>query len=106
MGFRFSVNFLLLYYKKKKLSFLLCFYESSRLQCKEKGVVLIFIIRTRELKIGFFGRFIGEKSVFGRHGNDFNKIKSKKNRQKIQFFPGSKNMKKLLLKDFEPTQND
>ena len=36
MGFRFSVNFLLLYYKKKKLSFLFCFYESSRLQCKEK----------------------------------------------------------------------
>ena len=48
------------------------------------------LVAVRELKIGFFGQFIGEKSVFGRHGNDFNKIKSKeknrgKNREKFDF---------------------
>ena len=47
--------------------------------------------KTKELKIGFFGRFIGEKLVFGWHGNDFNKIKSKekksaKNREKSPIF--------------------
>ena len=47
---------------------------------------------SRELKIVFFDRFIDEKSVFERHGNDFNKIKSKekklaKNREKSPIFP-------------------
>ena len=30
---------------------------------------------SKEQKIGFFSRFIGEKSVFGWHGNDFDKKK-------------------------------
>ena len=69
---------------------------------------------TKDKKIVFFGRFFGEKSVFGWVGNDFGKEKSEvKKSEKITdfskkkpiFFPISKNMKKLLLKGFEPTQN-
>ena len=72
---------------------------------------------TKKEKIVFFDRFFDEKSVFGWVGNDFGKEKSevkklpifpKKtdfSRKKIKIFPGSKNMEKLLLKGFEPTQN-
>ena len=69
---------------------------------KTKGVVLIFLIRTRELKIGFFGRFIIEKSVFGRHGNDFNKIKSKekKSAQNCRFFPWLQKYEKIASEGF------
>ena len=61
-------------------------------------------------KIGFFGRFFGEKSVFGGAGKDFRVEKSEvkkseKNRRFFRYFPGSKNMKNLLLTSFEPTQN-
>ena len=34
------------------------------------------MVISSEQKIRFFDRFIDEKSVFGRHGNDFDKIKS------------------------------
>ena len=45
----------------------------------------VILIIHSEQKIGFFSRFIGEKSVFGRHGNDFDKRKlEEKNRQKIE----------------------
>ena len=41
-------------------------------------------IRTSEQKIGFFDQFIDKKSVFRRHGNDFDKKnRKKKNWQKI-----------------------
>ena len=40
----------------------------------------------KEQKIGFFGRFFSEKSVFGWYGNDFDKKKSVKNREKSPIF--------------------
>ena len=103
-------------------------------QTKTSNQITIEVLRS-ELKIGFFDRFIDEKSVFERHENDFDKIKSKekkstKNREKSpifhrkitdfspknhrfftekskksDIFPGFKYMKKLILKGFEPTQN-
>ena len=51
-------------------------------------LVFSFYVTTNEKNIGFFSRFIGEKSVFGRHGNDFDKIKSEeKKSEKIRYFP-------------------
>ena len=42
-----------------------------------KALILTSLTQSpSEQKIGFFGQFIGEKSVFGWHGNDFDKIKS------------------------------
>ena len=71
--------------------------------------------RCREQKIGFFGRFIAEKYVFRRvrknvHWKKSKEKKSGKNRRFLTnffslLFIGSKNMKKLLLMGFEPTQN-
>ena len=76
----------------------------------------IFRDAVRDKKIAEIGRFFGEKSDFGGPGKDFaveksDGKKSAKNRRfflekKISdFFPGSKNMKNLLLTGFEPTQN-
>ena len=92
--------------RKRNFIFYSIFMNHLDYSVKKKGVVLIFIIRTRELKIGFFGRFISEKSVFRRHGNDFNKIKSKE--KKIDkksdfslFFPWLEKYEKIAYEGFQ-----
>ena len=88
--------------RKRSFLFYSVFMNHPNYSVNKKGVVLIFIIRTRELKIGFFGRFIDEKSIFGQHGNDFNKIKSKgKKSTKNPIFPWLQKYEKFASKGFQ-----
>ena len=52
---------------------------------------MLLIVQPKDKKIDFFGRFFGEKSVFGGGGKDFrveksSAKKSEKNRQKLPIF--------------------
>ena len=91
--------------------------------------VVALLFTTREQKVGKIGRFFGDFSVIDWSGEEksmeksFKKISAKNRRffGKIpiisdksrfflekkfsDFFPGSKNVKKMLLTGFEPTQN-
>ena len=95
-------------------------YILARLKKKKKKEPKIYSLVTKEQKIGFFGRFIAEKSVFERHRKNLHWKKSEekklgKNREKSPIFPifpcffflfiGSKNMKKITSKGFRTTKN-
>ena len=58
------------------------------------------LVTYSEQKIGFFGRFIGEKMVFGRHGNDLDKKNWKKmNQEKSSIFP--RKYEKIAFEGFQ-----
>ena len=57
----------------------------KQFQCRDTVLgSSLFYVSTNEQKIGFFGRFFGEKSVFGRHGNDFDKKKKSEEKKSVK----------------------